>query len=185
MAEPSFSFPDLSEVNLTLLSENDSELTSLINSFSCLTPANQENTTAKKVDTPGESGRFRSPLSDIQVSNASTPFVPKNTQRQTQWAVKVFTGWANHRNSLVTSDSEKVPERFLYRYDCVTSVPLLNRWLTRFVLEGTVKQDGSHYTSESVYQLLSGLHRHMVTQFGEFVPNFLAKNLGRMHVLEW
>ena len=40
-----------------------------------------------------------------------------------------------------------------------------------------MKQDGSHYTSESVYQLLSGLHRHniMVTQFSEFVPNFLAK----------
>ena len=167
-----FSFPDLSEVSLTVLSKNDAELTSLIKSFSSLTPANQENTAAKKVVTPG---RFRSPLSDIQVSNAATPFVPKNTQRQTQWAVKVFTQWANHRNSLVTSESEKVPERFLDRYDCVTSVPLLNRWLTRFVLEGTVKQDGSHYTSETVYQLLSGLHRHMVTKFSEFVPNFMAK----------
>ena len=35
----------------------------------------------------------------------------------------------------------------------------------------------AHYTSESVYQLLSELHRRniMVIQFGKFVPNVLAK----------
>ena len=89
------------------------------------------------------------------MNNAATPFVPKSTQYQTQWAVKVFTEWAKHHNSLV-SDSEKVPEQFFYCYDCVTSVALLNKWLTRFVLEGTVKEDGSYYTSESVCKLLSG-----------------------------
>ena len=44
------------------------------------------------------------------------------------------------------------------------------------ILEGTQKQDGSFYPAETVYSLLCGLYRHLVSQSGEGnVPNFMAK----------
>ena len=118
---------------------------------------------------------FRTLLSEVEINNATTPFIPKNTQRQTQWGVKVFSEWTNRRNFVVVPTSKKVSEQFLVHQDCVTSAQILNKWLTRFVLEETVKQDGSYYTSKSMYQLLCGLHRHMVKQFGESVPKFYGQ----------
>ena len=72
--------------------------------------------------------------------------------------------------------NDLIPEGFLSRVDCATSPELLNKWLTRFVLEGTRKQDESFYPTETVYHLLCGIYRHMVGLFGAAsVPNFMAK----------
>ena len=102
--------------------------------------------------------------------------MPKNTTHQTQWSVKVFCKWATNRNLHVSDDAEKAPHNFLSRAECATSAKLLNKSLIKFVLEGTRKQDSSFYPAETVYMLLCGLYRHLVSLFGAAnVPNFMAK----------
>ena len=174
-------FPDLSTLSLTCASENDSELTELLNTFKGIPRiplSDIKNSPRKKLENHEEKSklRFAPPIDSQQVASASTPFVPKNTARQTQWSVKVFNDWASHRNSQVTDAAEKVPDNFLSRIECATSAQMLNTWLVRFVLEGTRKQDGSFYPAETVYSLLCGLYRHLVSRFGGGnVPNFMAK----------
>jgi hypothetical protein len=178
-------------LSLTCASDNDPELTALLNTFEGIptlrtplsdtfegipTPLSDiKNTPGKKSENHQEKSKVRS-IDSQQVASASTPFVPKNTARQTQWSVKVFNDWASHRNSQVTNNAEKVPDNFLSRVECATSAQMLNTWLIRFILEGTRKQDGSLYPAETVYSLLCGLCRHLVSQFGGGnVPNFMAK----------
>ena len=141
-------FPDLSTLSLICASENDPELTELLNTFEGIPRiplSDIKNSPRKKPKL-----RFAPPIDSQQVASASTPFVPKNTAQQTQWSVKVFNDWASHRNSQVTDAAEKVPDNFLNRIECATSAQMLNTWLIRFVLEGTRKQDGSFYPAETV-----------------------------------
>ena len=135
-----------------------------------------KNVSAVKKSEKSAKARFAPPIGSEEVAAASKSFVPKNTARQTQWSVKVFCEWATNRNLQVSDDAEKVPHNFLSRAECATSAELLNKWLIRFVLEGTRKQDSSFYPAETVYVLLCGLYRHLVSLFGAAnVPNFMAK----------
>ena len=79
--------------------------------------SDRKNTLVPAVERPEEKtkARFAPPTSSQEVASVSTPFVPKNTARQTQWSVKVFNDWSAHRNSLATEDTEKVPDNFLSR----------------------------------------------------------------------
>lgn len=119
--------------------------------------------------------RFGTPLSEVQVSSLSSPFVPAATQKNTRWSVGIFNDWMAHRNSLVLAESERVPVGFLDRPDCVCNASVLNKWLTRFVLEGTRKSSGDPYPPETIYSILCGLYRYMQGKFGVGVPNFLSR----------
>ena len=50
--------------------------------------------------------RFGLPLSEVQVSSLSSPFVPTATQKNTRWSIGIFNDWMAHRNSLVLAESE-------------------------------------------------------------------------------
>ena len=114
---------------------------------------------------------FGNPLSELQVS---TPFVPTATQKNTRWSVGTFNDWMAHRNSLVSAESDRVPVGFLDRPDCMCNASVLNKWLTRFVLEGTCKSSGDPYPPETIYSILCGLYRYMQGKFGMGIPSFLS-----------
>ena len=117
--------------------------------------------------------QFGNPISDTELSSFTKPFVPASTQKNTRWCVKVFNDWATEWNSHV--DIEKVPISFLERADCACNAAILNKWLTKFVLEGTRRTDGWLYPPDTIYALLCGLYRYMQSLFGEAVPNFLSR----------
>ena len=42
---------------------------------------------------------FKPPSTDEEMAILAKGFVPRNTQRSTAWAIKVFSDWKNNRNS--------------------------------------------------------------------------------------
>ena len=89
----------------------------------------------KKVASP--TARFNEPTTDQEIAVLSKGFVPKNTQRNNTWALKLFQEWRVDRNKR----SEKLcPEDLLDNPD----PKKLNHWLSRFVTE-VCKQDGQPY----------------------------------------
>ena len=83
------------------------------------------------------------PLSEAQVAEYGQGSVVPNTVKNTQWAVCVFLQWCHERNA---KESEKCPKNLL---ESKPSAEMLNKWLTRFVLEarrsdGVIKFWGPH-----------------------------------------
>ena len=58
-------------------------------------------------------------------------FMPKNTQKTTNWAVKMFEQWRVQTNEATNDDSKLCPSNIL---KC-PKVCDLNYWLSRFVIE--------------------------------------------------
>ena len=86
----------------------------------------------------------------------------------TKWALTNFDDWRKCRNHRFADESEKqVPEDILKCSDPGT----LCKWLTLYVAE-TRKKDGNEYPPKTIYQLLTGLLRHMRT-LNPSCPNFL------------
>ena len=80
--------------------------------------------------------------------------VPRNTARNTQWAVKVFISWAEENN---TENEVQCPTELL---ETVTDPEKLGRWLSKFLVSARNRQ-GNNYTPQSVHCILSGLLRHI------------------------
>ncbi len=82
--------------------------------------------------------------------------VVKNTQKNTDWALCNFNAWREERQK------RRIDEKC--RPGLFDSPPWdvaeLNRWLCLYVLE-TRRADGKKYPISTVYQLLSGVLRHM------------------------
>ena len=114
---------------------------------------------------------------DDEVSSMSKGYVPPNTQKNTDWAVKNFGTWRDQRNEKVSSDDEKCPPELLPSTDTV----LLSKWLCLFVNE-TRRSDGTLYPPKTLYQLLCGLLRHCKSLNHE-APNFLDRNDHRFREL--
>lgn len=83
-------------------------------------------------------------------------FVARNTKKSTQWAVSNFNEWLTYRNKKFPE--KKCPPKLIYEppWDPET----LSYWLRRYVVE-TRRSDGSKYPPSTLYQLLSGIKRHM------------------------
>ena len=96
--------------------------------------------------------RFYSPSKSLE--SYQKGFVPKNTQVNTQWALRNFTEWMRDYNSHHPDDP------------CCDDILLssnsseLSYWLQKYVL-GTRKQNGERYPPKTIYLLLCGLNRHM------------------------
>ena len=78
--------------------------------------------------TPSE-GRFKAPTSNEEMAEISKGYVPHNTQKNTDWALRVFTEWRAERN--VRDTENHCPEDLVEKPD----VDKLNYWLCRFVTE--------------------------------------------------
>ena len=100
--------------------------------------------------------RFAS-VSSEQVEELTKAIVPKNTQRSTQWAVRCFNSWLQHRNK--QSPHDKCPEDILLSDD----MEALCKWLCVCVCEMR-KEDGSEYTPRSIAQLIAGVQRYISLQ---------------------
>ena len=95
-------------------------------------------------------------LSEAEIEEWCRPFVPKNTQNNTGWAVCNFNEWQSAFNT-GKSDDEKCPEFLL---ETCEDAGTLCRWLCRFVTS-TRRSDGEQYTPTSIHSLLAGLYRYM------------------------
>ena len=91
--------------------------------------------------------QFATPLSEATIPEYGKGPVVSNTMKNTQWAVRDFSQWYQERNK---TEGEKCPENLL---ENKSSAELLNKWLSRFVLEAR-RGDGTPYPSSSIYQLL-------------------------------
>ena len=92
---------------------------------------------------------------------------PKNTAYSTAWAVRNYLDWVKQRN--LRFPSAPVPEALL----TAGTAEQLDRWLSFYVLE-TRNSKGKAYPPKTLYQLLSGLLRH-VRGTNPNAPNFLDK----------
>ena len=112
--------------------------------------------------------RFRDSISK-NLAELTTPVVPENTRKNTTWALRNFRDWRAERAERYPE--EVCPEDLLERrpWDIVG----LNRWLSIFLHE-TRKSGGERYPFSSVYQMLSGILRHMRSIHPD-CPNFMDK----------
>ena len=78
--------------------------------------------------------RFPAPTSSSDREKVCEGFTPKSTQRSTEWAVRVFDTWRKERNKKC---AEKCPGDLFDR----PTLPLLNKWLSAFVVEAR-REDG-------------------------------------------
>ena len=84
-------------------------------------------------------------------------YAPKNTSKNTSWAMNVFSSWCSSRNKKVPEE-EICPDNLLELCD----VEAINYWLSRFVAE-VRHQDGKPYPPRTIHQLLCGLQHHMLS----------------------
>ena len=71
--------------------------------------------------------------------------MPKNSERSTQWTLRVFDTWRKQTNKNTREKS-------------VQTISLLNKWLPAFVVEAR-REDGKRYLAATINQLLTGLWR--------------------------
>ena len=103
---------------------------------------------------PAKIKRFGAVPSSEELVALSRFEVPRNTARSTQWAVKVFSSWAEENNK---ENEVQCPTDLLER---VTDPEKLGRWLSKFLVSARNRQ-GNNYTPQSVHCILSGLLRHI------------------------
>ena len=101
-------------------------------------------------------GRLKVPNSIEEMAVISQGYVPRNTRKNTDWAMRVLTTrraeWnlRDPRNYCLEDLVEK------------PDVGKLNYWLCRFVTE-VQKKDGQTYLPKSIQRILAGLQRKMLT----------------------
>lgn len=105
----------------------------------------------KKVLSPAS--RFTTTVSNEEVDKSSKGCIPKNTSRNTSWAVRVFNQWIEQRNK--RSDVSYPTDLLKKSYDS----EVICECLQRFVSEAR-RTDGTEYPPKTLYQLLSGLLRY-------------------------
>ena len=120
----------------------------------------------KKIKGADQEKRFRC-ISDKELDNLIVAKPPVNTEYSTNWALRNFADWSRQRNT--TSTNKPVPENLLTS----GSADDLNYWLSLYVVE-TRNKKGEPYPPRTLYQLLTGLHRHALT-INPHAFNFLDK----------
>ena len=93
--------------------------------------------------------RFAAPKTEEEVVAARKDSVPRKTQLDTKYCIKVWHDWRKYRNSVDTTS--QVHEDFK-RLD----KKKLSFWLSCFILE-TRKQDGSEYPPNSLHHIVCGI----------------------------
>ena len=86
--------------------------------------------TNEPIHSPCTSGNcFHTLKTDSEVEEARKKAVPKNTDKNTSWAVNIWKHWSAHRRKVCTSFTEW-PTHLL-----ITELSQLDYWLSKFVLE--------------------------------------------------
>ena len=95
--------------------------------------------------------RFAAPKTNKEIEEARRQGIPRRTQQDTQYCVRLWEEWRQHRNTV--SEESVAPLSEL-------SVSQLNHSLSCFVLE-IRKKDGSSYPPNTLHHIVAGLLRHM------------------------
>ena len=93
--------------------------------------------------------------SSPEIAKAKKGFVPANTQRSPNWAIRTFETWRKQRNA--QSPGSVCPDDILLLDDTAT----LCHWSCVFCKEAR-REDGEPYTPRSITQLLSGIQRYII-----------------------
>ena len=117
----------------------------------CLTSATTTATGTTTQTTATFSRIYSSPKSTEAVNAAKSGSIPAKTKEQTEWAVRTWKEWALCRNSRLLSGEQPFSPTFTE-----LSVPEMNFWLSKFVLE-VRKKNGEPYPPNTLYQLICGL----------------------------
>ena len=99
-----------------------------------------------------EGSRFVSPSKSL--ADYQQGYVPKNTEVNTQWALRNYDEWRKDYNS--RHPENPCPEDLLLS----GSTSDVSFWLQKYVL-GTRKKDGQQYPPKTLYLLLCGLNRYI------------------------
>ena len=97
------------------------------------------------------SGLLTRPLLKPWSLETSKGVVPKNTQKNDQWALRALTEWITERNKRC---SDKCPMDILHTEDAES----LAKWLSLFTIE-LRKKDGSKYPPATIHLILCALQR--------------------------
>ena len=97
--------------------------------------------------------RFADPKTEDDVAAARRASVPKKTQADTKYCMRLWNEWTTHRNALSTA--EKIPDNIT-----TMNAETLQYWMCRFVLE-VRKKDGNVYPASTLHHLCCGVMRHL------------------------
>ena len=108
-------------------------------------------------------------LSTNVVQDLCSPKPPKSTEQCTKWALKNFHAWKQERNHI--HSEEPVPDDLLE----TASPEEISRWLAHYVAEmrNTRRKP---YPPKTIYQLLTGILRHLRLTQPHNCPNFLDRS---------
>ena len=98
------------------------------------------------------SSRFQMLTTDKDLEEVKKKAVPKNTDKNTNWAVNVWKQWNAHRRQVCPSYSDWPT------HPMIAQPSELDYWLSKFVLE-TRKAEGEHYPPDTLYVICNGLQR--------------------------
>ena len=116
--------------------------------------------------------RFTEMVSSEELESISKGFVPKNTEKNTKWAISTFKQWIVSRNQR-SAVGETIDIDILSKpVDKNSECTELCRVLCFFVVEAR-KTNGELYPPKTVFHLLSGLLRYARSQAVHPYPNFL------------
>ena len=101
---------------------------------------------------PGPSIRFAL-KTDEELKQAKTNAIPKNTLKNTTWAVKMWKQWSAHRKQVYPGEYGEWPV-----HPFIANDHQLDYWLSKFVLEAR-RSDGNPYPPNTLYQIYCGLMR--------------------------
>ena len=118
-----------------------------------LQPLARKKRTAAKSSEPAKRKLFAEPATSAEVEKLSAGVIPKNTQKNEQWALRAFNEWIQERNKRC---EDKCPESILETENAES----LAKWLSLFTIE-VRKKDGERYPPATIHMLLCALQRIM------------------------
>ena len=114
--------------------------------------------------------RFKT-VSPRSLKKLATPNPPKNTQVNTNWAIRNLAMWFEWHNK--QEGAEMCPEEVVSP-SC--SSETLNKWLPVYVAE-TRNKDGKRYPPKTLYSLLTGILRCMTLENPRYLNFFDKKSV--------
>ena len=125
--------------------------------------------------------RFRTPKTLEEEKLLLSQFVPKNTQYNTKWAVKLFEEWQRSRSNTIAQREAVGVEGVNVSNVEDVRVPLeqmspysVNFWLCKFICE-VAKTTGERYPPKTLYLLVCGINRHLSDMKGDTGFNVLDR----------
>ena len=118
-----------------------------------LQPLARKKRTAAKSSEPAKRKRFAEPATSAEFEKLSAGVIPKNTQKNEQWALRAFNEWIQERNKRC---EDKCPESILE----TENAECLAKWLSPFTIE-VRKKDGERYPPATIHMLSCALQRIM------------------------